>query len=53
MPRKHFHNVMMNPAFHTNHYQETKQAQIERKIGSFFIKFKNFITLKKHFPRIK
>lgn len=44
---------MMNPAFHTDHYQESKEAQIERKIELFFKKIKNFITLKKHFPKIK
>lgn len=51
MPRKHFHNVMMNPAFHTAHYQETREAKLEHKVESFFIKIKNFITLKKYLTK--
>lgn len=41
----------MNPAFHTDHYQESKEAQIERKIGFCFSAIKNKILKFFRFPQ--
>lgn len=45
-PRRHFHNVFMNPAFHNQHYRETSNAKIEYKIENFiFLIFKKIFNI--------
>lgn len=36
LPRKHFHNVMMNPHFSSNFHKDSPEAQLEKKIEDMF-----------------
>ncbi len=37
-PRRHFHNVMMNPAFQSRQYKRSHAAKIESDVEYFILK---------------